>query len=151
MNYRESGVWFQIDQEISSLLHIVQMDSEGHLTSYPMGNGNRPVREPGHSHTSSTKVQNAWSFTSTSPYVSWRGASSIMRISLFLTWWIRTSGVFTFRINSAIVNLIDSWQDSLDGRSARRKTATYTGQHKHRQIFMFQVGFELTMRRHFLP
>jgi hypothetical protein len=30
------------------------------------------------------------------------------------------------------LTLIDSWYDSLDERSARRKAATYTGQHKHR-------------------
>jgi hypothetical protein len=29
------------------------------------------------------------------------------------------------------MNLIDSLQDSLEGWSARRKAATYTGQHKH--------------------
>jgi hypothetical protein len=30
------------------------------------------------------------------------------------------------------LTLIDSWYDSLDQWSARRKAATYTGQHKHR-------------------
>jgi hypothetical protein len=30
------------------------------------------------------------------------------------------------------LTLIDNWQDSLDEWSARRKAATYTGQHKHR-------------------
>jgi hypothetical protein len=33
-----------------------------------------------------------------------------------------------FRINYEIMNLIDSWYDSLDGGSARRKAATHTGQ-----------------------
>jgi hypothetical protein len=30
------------------------------------------------------------------------------------------------------LNLVDSWQDSLDGWPARRKATTYTGQHKQR-------------------
>jgi hypothetical protein len=29
------------------------------------------------------------------------------------------------------MDLTDSWYDSLDGGSARRKDATYTGQHEH--------------------
>jgi hypothetical protein len=43
-----------------------------------------------------------------------------------LSLWIRLSGLFFFKINSEIINLIDSCQDSLDGGSARCKAAAYT-------------------------
>jgi len=42
----------------------------------------------------------------------------------------------------------DTWKDSLDGGSARRKVSTYTGQHntvKRGHTFMPRVGFEPTM------
>jgi hypothetical protein len=35
--------------------------------------------------------------------------------------------------SSETLNLIESWQDPLEGGSARRKTATYTGHHKQRK------------------
>jgi hypothetical protein len=35
-------------------------------------------------------------------------------------------------VSLQFLNLKDSRQDSFDGGSARHKTATYTGQHKHR-------------------
>jgi hypothetical protein len=47
-------------------------------------------------------------------------------------WRIRLSGLFPFRITFEIMNLIDSWYDSMDGGSGRHKAATYTGEHKHR-------------------
>jgi hypothetical protein len=59
---------------------------------------------------------------------------------------IRLSGLRQFRINYEIMNLIDSRQDSLDGRAARRKAATYTGQHKYRtNADRPRVGFEHTV------
>jgi hypothetical protein len=51
---------------------------------------------------------------------------------LILSWLIRLSGLFPFKINSEIVNLVGSRWDSLNGGSARRKSYAYTGQHKHR-------------------
>jgi hypothetical protein len=45
---------------------------------------------------------------------------------------IRLCGLFPFRINSEIMNLLDSWYDSFDGGATQRKVATYTRQHKHR-------------------
>jgi hypothetical protein len=35
-------------------------------------------------------------------------------------------------ITFEIMNLIDSWHDSMDGGSVCDKAATYTGEHKHR-------------------
>jgi hypothetical protein len=55
----------------------------------------------------------------------------IVFFSLLLPWRIRLFGLLPFRINPEIMKLIDSWSDSLDGGSARRKSTTYTGQHKH--------------------
>jgi hypothetical protein len=55
-------------------------------------------------------------------------------------------GRFPLRINYETVNLADIQKDSLDGGSARRNGATYTGQHKQRkQTSMPRVGFEPTM------
>jgi hypothetical protein len=47
-----------------------------------------------------------------------------------------------------LVNLSDSWLDSLDGGSARRKASTYTGQHnteKYGNTSMPRAGFETTI------
>jgi hypothetical protein len=55
--------------------HRVQIGSGAHLTSYPMGTGDfslelkRPGREADHSPPPSTRVKNALSYPSTSPYV----------------------------------------------------------------------------------
>jgi hypothetical protein len=49
---------------------------------------------------------------------------------------------------SDVMNFIDSQYDSLDEWSARRKAATYTGQHKQnkrRQTSVPRVGFEPTI------
>jgi hypothetical protein len=46
------------------------------------------------------------------------------------------------------MTLTDSWLDNLDEGSARRKAATYTGQHKYRkrmQTSMPLVAFESTI------
>jgi hypothetical protein len=46
------------------------------------------------------------------------------------------------------LNAVGSRKDSLDGGSARRKAANYTGQHEHRintQTSMPRVGFEPTI------
>jgi hypothetical protein len=43
---------------------------------------------------------------------------------------IRFFGLCPLRINSENLSLMDSWWDPLDGGSALRKAATYTGQHK---------------------
>jgi hypothetical protein len=43
------------------------------------------------------------------------------------------------------MDVLDIWQDSLDGGSARRKASTYTGQHnteKRGHTSMPRVGFE---------
>jgi hypothetical protein len=42
-------------------------------------------------------------------------------------------GCSRFRINLKTMNLADSWYDSLDGGSAHRKAANYTGRHKNRE------------------
>jgi len=48
---------------------------------------------------------------------------------------IRTVGLFRFRTYFLkLMNLLDSWKDSLDGRSTRRKASAYTGQHKHSKM-----------------
>jgi hypothetical protein len=74
-----------------------------------------------------------------------------------LPWRMRLAGLFSFRIYSEIVNLVDSRWDSLDGESVLRKAATYTGQHLNRQTEMPGVGIEFTIpvlrggRTHFIP
>jgi hypothetical protein len=70
-------------------------------------------------------------------------------VSIFYLDEICSLDMFPFRINSEIMSRIDSRQDSLDGGSARRKAATYTGQHKTQykrgQTSMPRVGFEPTI------
>jgi hypothetical protein len=56
----------------------------------------------------------------------------LLLLLLFLSWRIRFSGLLPFRISSEILNFTDSRRDSLDRRSAHRKAATYTGQHRLR-------------------
>jgi hypothetical protein len=80
---------------------------------------------------------------------------------LLLSWRIRLSRLFRFRIKSyESGNLINSKYDSLHKVSAHRKAATYTGQHyiqkKCRQALMPGVVAELMIPvfhrgRHFLP
>jgi hypothetical protein len=43
---------------------------------------------------------------------------------------------FHFEMNMNTMNLIDSLCDSLDGGSVRRKTPTYTGQHKQTKTYI---------------
>lgn len=50
-----------------------------------------------------------------------------------LPWRITIPRLFPFWINSAIMNLIHTRRDSLDGGSVHRKAATYTGHNKHRR------------------
>jgi hypothetical protein len=56
------------------------------------------------------------------------------------------SGMFSFRINSEIVNISESRKDSLDGRSARSKDTnlhrTTQTLNKRRKTDMPRVGFE---------
>jgi hypothetical protein len=59
-----------------SLHHRVQNGSGAHSASYPIGSGRliprgvkRPCREADHLPPSSAEVKNAWSYTSTPPYV----------------------------------------------------------------------------------
>jgi hypothetical protein len=53
-----------------SLRHSVQTASGAHSASYRMGTGiKRPGQEAEHSPPSSAEVKNAWSYTSTLPYV----------------------------------------------------------------------------------
>jgi hypothetical protein len=57
-----------------SLRHHVQTDSRAHPAYYPMGTGvslgvKLPGREANYSPPSSAEVKNAWSYTSTPPYV----------------------------------------------------------------------------------
>jgi hypothetical protein len=60
---------------IFSLCHHFQTDSGSHSDSYPMGTGTiipgakRPGHEGDHSSSSSIKVKNVWSYTSTPQYV----------------------------------------------------------------------------------
>jgi hypothetical protein len=56
----------------------------------------------------------------------------LFKLLLLQYWLVRLSGLFPFRITSEVMNLIDSLQDPLNNRSARRKAVTFTGQHKHR-------------------
>jgi len=74
------------------LLHRVQTGSGAYTASYPMDTGGlsmgvkRPGRESNSSPQSSAKCKNAWSYTSTFPYV-------------FMTWCLvkhRNSFIFTF-------------------------------------------------------
>jgi len=67
------GQWF-------FLRHRIQTGSGAHPASCSIGNGalspgvQRPAREAYHSPPSSTKVKNAWSYSSTSPNMSsWHG------------------------------------------------------------------------------
>jgi hypothetical protein len=55
--------------------------------------------------------------------------NSFSNISLLLSLEHRTS--VKRLVSLQFLNLIDSRQDSLDGRSARRKASTYTEQQKH--------------------
>jgi hypothetical protein len=50
---------------------------------------------------------------------------------LFLSCRIRLRGLFPFRSFCEAMNLVDSQYNTLDGGSARRKAATYTGLYKH--------------------
>jgi hypothetical protein len=67
---------------------------------------------------------------------------------------------FSYQNWSGTMDLIDSRQDSLDGWPARRKAATYTGQHKHRRNADRHPRLEwepnprsqpVSGRRHFMP
>jgi hypothetical protein len=46
----------------------------------------RPVREPEHSHSSSTEINKVWNYTSTPPYVFM--ASFLIRASVFMVWYL---------------------------------------------------------------
>jgi hypothetical protein len=68
------GFDFQQEQGFFSLCHYSQTGCRAQPASYPVGTGGsfpgvkRPVREADHSHPSSAKVENVWSYTST-PYL----------------------------------------------------------------------------------
>jgi hypothetical protein len=55
--------------------HSVETGSGVHTASYPMGPGalsprvKRPMRENGHTSPHRAEVKNAWSYTSTPPYI----------------------------------------------------------------------------------
>jgi hypothetical protein len=77
-----------------------------------------------------SRGQELWSYISTPPLCLHAIYISIYRFSCcsnFGAWDISERLLFT-----SVSLTLDSRQDSLDGWSARRRAATYTGQHKHR-------------------
>jgi hypothetical protein len=73
-------------------------------------------------------------------------------ITFLLPWRTKLSGLFTFRINSAFENLLESRWDPFGRGSVRRKFVTYAGQQNHRtteqrqrEIFIPLLGFEPTI------
>jgi hypothetical protein len=97
------------------LLQDVQTGSGAHPASYPMGTGalspriKRQEREADHSLPINAEVKKMWIYTSTPLYA-------------FMVWCFNS-------LCKGQIYFIGRWQDFLDGESARRQAANYTGQH----------------------